>query len=359
MKKALGAGVIILIAVVIFNRNSSSSLDDYQAPTPSGTSTISTSSSLTAADLSFCDDTFAQSAGTLCAVQPSKTNSNILDVSYSTGKRGDPILGFGYHAIGFPDDVENIKGVWVHFTGAYGRAYDPRLDVYSTSVWLNEIMNEGYIVVQLGYDNRSSVNGDLCGKRNEGHDRDNCAGEVREAALTGLLETPFRSTDEQNSIDYRLASLFTYLQNNDVELPSTIDPENINWSALHISGHSQGGNQAYYIATQRPVAFACILAAGYDIADSVSPGSVNIADWFTAGNSATPLSNIGAMLTTSDDNYNTFYAGLTQAVGLSADEIIIADNTQYFDPEGKEINGHAGAVGDPSIAAKRAAACFK
>jgi hypothetical protein len=357
MKKiifAIGILIVLLITAFILHRYYKSQplprpVTGGEAPSVSAAVPISTT---------FCNDTLAVDSGTLCAIQPSLTDSHILDVSPATGAKGDESLGFGYHVLGIPDDLAHVKGIWVHFTGTYGRPYNQKTDAYDSSVWLSEIMGAGYIVIQLAYDNRFSVNGELCGSKTPGYHRDNCAGEVREIALSGKGTSPYRSTDEFNTIDYRLKTLFEYLTKQGVILPITIDPNNIDWSKLSISGHSQGANQAYYIAKERPVARVCILAGAYDTADTVNPGKLNIADWFTTGVSATPISRIGAFLTTTDDSFNAFKNGLTQAVGLPLDKIIIADHPKYYDKAGNEVNGHAGTQKDPSLKDLRAKACF-
>lgn len=356
MKKALIAGVgIALVAAVAFMA--------YRVnggPQPSAGETASVSAAAPF-DLSFCSDTMAVSAGTLCAIKPSATDSRIKDVYNAAGKPADQNLGFGYHVVAVPDDWQHAKGLWVHFTGSYGRPYDQRRDTYDSSVWLDELTAEGYVVIQVAYDNRFSINGELCGTRNLGHDRDNCAGEVREVALSGNATSPYRSTDAYNTIDYRLQSLLTYLKDKKVVLPGNIDPNRLDWSNVRISGHSQGGNQAYYVARKRPVAFVCILAAGYDTPDTVNPGSLAIADWFTAGTSATPLSRTAAVIAEADDSYQVFSLGLTKAVGLSFENGSIVKVTQrtFVDKNGETVNGHAGTHKDPSLKDARARACFR
>lgn len=311
-------------------------------------------------DLSFCDDILQTQHGTLCAIRPSATDARILDVYDDSGSLQDRALGFGYHLLALPDDWDQAKGLWIHFTGSYGRPYDQRKDAYESSVWLDELMGQGYIAIQLAYDNRFSVNGDLCGAQNPGRARDNCAGEVREIALSGEGASPYRSTDQYNTIDYRLEALVAYLEDTQgIQLSVGVSSDGIDWGTISVSGHSQGANQAYYIAKERAVAFACILAGGYDSADSVDPGPLAIADWFTTGASATPLSHIGALLTTTDDNYRAFHAGLTQAVGLSPDQIVIDNNAPYHDEVGQEIDGHAGTIKDPKLKTERAEACFR
>lgn len=358
MKKILKIFALVFLVVVvtlIIDRRTGKE-PGFQPPVGGEVPSVSQSVPL---DTSFCDDTLAVGAGTLCAVQPSKTGVGILDVAEATGARGDAILGFGYHVLGIPDDMSTVKGIWLHLSGSYARPYDQRLDAFSNSAWLAEVMDASYVVIQLAYDNRYSVNGDLCGPKSEGYNRNDCAGEVREIALSGEGVSPYRNTNKANTIDNRLMKLLVYLEETQgLDLSSDIDPANIDWEKITVSGHSQGANQAYYIAKQRTVASACILAGGYDIADTVKRGDLNIADWFLAGESKTPIARINAFLTTTDDTYQAFLAGLTKAIGLPMSQIIIAEEDTYTNETGKEISGHAGAINDPSLKAQRAQACF-
>ena len=311
-------------------------------------------------DTVFCEDTLATKSGTLCAVKPSKTDARITDVGETTGKIKFRKTGFGYHAVGIPDDLANAKGIWVHFTGSYGKPYNQNAGTFANSVWLDEVMEAGYVVVQLAYDNQYSVNYDLCGVKTDGYNRDNCAGEVREIGQTGQGESPYRSTDAFNTIDYRLEKLLAYLENTQgIDLPGTINPTNVDWGTLHLSGHSQGANQAYYIAKNRLVAGACIIAGGFDTGDTVNPGKINIADWFLKEGNKTPLSAVRAILATTDDSYQLFLTGLTKAIGLPSNQIIIVDKKVYTDEAGTEVKGHPGIIKDPSIKAERAEACFR
>lgn len=352
--KIFGLVFLVVIVTLIINRRTGKE-SGFQPLVGGETPSVSQSVPV---NTDFCDDTLAVEAGTLCAIQPSKTGSGILDIAEATGARRDAKLGFGYHVLGIPDDISKAKGVWVHLTGSYGRPYDQRLDIYSNKVWLDEIMDAGYVVIQLAYNNRYAINIDLCGPKSEGYNRNDCAGEVREINLSGEGTSPYRNTNQFNTIDHRLMKLLIYLEEEGLNLPGDIDPTNIDWEQIHISGHSQGANQAYYIAKHRTVASACILAGGYDIADTVQRGELSIADWFLVGGSMTPLSRITAFLTTTDDSYQSFLFGLTKAVGIPMDQIVIADKRTYTDQNGKELSGHAGTIKDPSLKAQRASACF-
>ena len=262
--------------------------------------------------------------------------------------------------MGVPNASTTTKGIWIHFSGSGGRGYDQKTDKYEDPLWLTELMGEGYVVLQIAYDNSISVNGGLCGPDTKGYTRDNCAGEVREIALTGKGTSPYRTTDIYNTIDYRLQALLIYLENKtNFELPGDINPQNIDWSKLSVSGSSQGAGQAYYIAKQRSVAYACLLSGGYDYPDTINPGNIDIADWFTTGTSMTPISKIGALIATTDERYENFLFGLTQVVGLPSTQVIVADEKKYTNINGEKTGGHTATSKAPSLKDKRAEACFK
>jgi hypothetical protein len=305
-------------------------------------------------DLSFCAATRTMSFGTLCAVQPSTIDSRTRDVYDPAGTLADRRLGFGYHVIAIPDNWSGATGTWIHFTGSFGRPYDTVDGEFATAVWLNELMEQGYAVIQLAYDNRFSINGDLCGPDDAGYSYDNCAGAAREENLSGTDVFPYRETDLYNSIDYRLQSLVAYLHDvQEITLPGGINPQALDWSQLKISGHSQGAGQSYYIARQRLVAFSCMLSGIYDSPDFVNPAPPSIAKWFKIGNSTTPVSQLGAFIATADDAYADFSTGL-QLIGVTPVE---TTQTTFFDENGVSINAHGGVLKDPSLKPQRAQAC--
>lgn len=337
--------------VVWWNIDYASACDGWAAE-----SLLSVMPEIPGVDLSFCDDTVSESAGALCAVQPSATDIRIKDVYNASGSQEDQTYGFGYHAVAIPKDWNNVKGLSIYLAGAYSQPYSFGSRYFYSSVWLDEQMAEGYAVIQLAYNNRYSVNEDLCGKSNSGYNRDNCAGEVREEMLTGTDVSPYIINDVYNGIDYRLQALLKYLAAHGVVFPD-VDPNNIDWSKIRISGHSQGANQSYYIARKRTVAFDCILSGGMDAQDAINPNKNGIADWFVTGTSLTPTQNLGALVATAEPHYTVFMNGL-QFIGLTSDQIVQATQTSFYDEYGQPIDPHAATVLDPSLAPLRAQACF-
>lgn len=319
-------------------------------------------------NLSFCTATQKTKFGTLCAIQPSKTDSRILDKS-ATGTLLQADKGFGYHVFAVPDNWSAAKGVWVHFTGSYGRPYDQTPQnaqsgaAFSDPLWIDEIMEKGYAVLQPAYDNQFTVGSDLCGRGTPGYSVDNCSGAVREMGLTGKGDGAGRRYDDQyNTIDYRLKKFVTYIEDvQKIQLPDTISSSTIDWSKLEVSGHSQGADQTYYIAKQRLIHSACILAGTFDGRDTAKNGfiSPDIADWFTITNTiATPKANIRAFMVEQDGGKYSFYSTLTKVVGLPTSQLIVASSSPYDNGSGKVLDPHAATIKDPSLRTLRAKACF-
>jgi hypothetical protein len=317
-------------------------------------------------NLSFCFATQKTAHGTLCAIQPSKIDSRTLDKA-ATGTITEADKGFGYHVFAVPDNWSGAKGVWVHFTGSYGRPYDQTSfrtqsgTVFSDPLFMDEIMEKGYTVLQPAYDNEFSV-GDLCGRATDGYNIDNCSGAVREMSLTGQGNGAGKRYDDQyNTIDYRLKKMVGYIEDvQKIQLPDTISSSSIDWSKLEVSGHSQGADQTFYIAKKRLVHSACILAGTYDNPDTVKPyGTKNVADWYTAtATIMTPKSSIRAVMTTTDPGYDSFYTTLTTVVDLPTTQIFVDTTSPYNDVAGNVLDGHAATIKDPSLKTIRANACF-
>ncbi|MEZ4400787.1 MAG: hypothetical protein R3B06_12250 [Kofleriaceae bacterium] len=306
--------------------------------------------------LGACAATAAVASGTLCALQPSVIDPATLDVA-GTASSADQAIGYGYHLVGLPTHPDPTKPLWIHFGGTYGRPYDQATGGMASELWLGELMAHGYTVVQVAYANRWSVN-DRCQAPNPGVDRDDCAGQIRDEVLTGIDRTPYQDTDVANSVDHRLAVLLAFVAANGVALPPGVDPASLDWSQVRVSGHSQGGNLAYFNARRRGVTFACMLASPYDVPDSVAPGPRPIADWFTAGTSLTPGAQLGQLITTEDPSATAFRAA-GSLIGVPAGQAIEVSRPPYHNPVGAEIDGHAAPLADPSLAADRAQACLR
>lgn len=308
--------------------------------------------------LATCVDTLELSTGILCALRPSELDPRTHDV-YGTDTAADAAIGFGYHVVGIPNAPAADAGLWVHFGGTYGRPYDPEQDAYASSLWLGELLGQGYLVVQPAYANRWSVNED-CQSPNPGFQRDDCAGEVREEVLTGVDHSPFRQVDLYDGVDHRLQMVLAHVDGrSDVALPPGLDPFAVDWSQIRVSGHSQGGNLAYYVARRRGVAFGCLLASPYDVPDAVDLQGLPIADWFKEGDSLTPASQVGQVFTSEDPNAGSF-RGAGLLIGLNpGEQSFEVSAPPYLNAAGEEVDGHAAPLAAPALAAARAAACSR
>ncbi|RYZ93193.1 MAG: hypothetical protein EOP06_01855 [Proteobacteria bacterium] len=267
-------------------------------------------------DLSFCSRAASLSAGRVCAIQPSSLDPTTRDVYDLAGSANDQNFGFGYHVLALPNRYKPSKGLWIHFTGTYGRPFNQSNGLFGNPEWLDEIMERGYIVLQIAYDNRFSIN-DTCASP-PGKNRNNCSGDARGEVLTGADLTPYRTTGSADSIRHRVLKLLQSLKARpNFPLPTEIDLSNFSWKNFVVSGHSQGGNQSYFIAKYYGVKFACMLGSPYDVDDSVNPGSPIIADWLRSPGALTASSAMGQFITLEDDSYNAF-SGAAAFIGLGA-----------------------------------------
>ena len=101
------------------------------------------------------------------------------------------------------------KGVYLHFTGSLGRAYNQASRNFLSQTLLDEAMEAGFITVQIAYHNRYAVNSSNECAGND--DVDNCAGLVRYEKITGEDVTSVVEVPPADSIVQRLIAVVTYL----------------------------------------------------------------------------------------------------------------------------------------------------
>lgn len=270
-------------------------------------------------------------------------------------------FGFGYHVVAVPKMVNKSKGIWVHFSGSFGRPYDQNKKTFPSKTWLAELLEQGYVVVQPAYDNNKSI-GETC--KNEGINDDDCSGKAFDEVKTGIDRSNYRQTDYYNGVLYRLESVLKFVAGKqDFPLPAELNPASLDLSKISLSGHSQGGNMAYHFAKYSLVKFACMLGAPFEPDDNINKGSDDIADWFRNGAAVTPTSRLGHLVTVEDTYYGLFrkgalFIGLTY--GVNAFE---TKQAPYYNSEGELMpdgNGaHGASVGDPKLKPLRASACFR
>ena len=308
---------------------------------------------------SICDASLALSSGLLCAIAPSRLDAGSRDV-YSNGTLADLRLGFGYHAIAFPPTGTDIKGVYIHLTGSYGRPYNQNTDDFGSGTFLEESLSSGYIVIQLAYNNRFSINFDECGADAATLSIDNCSGDVRMEKIVGVDLSAVTDTPLEDSIEFRLMKIVTYLESENVSFPFEIVSSGVvNWQLLRVGGHSQGATHALYLGKYFFASSVCILAGGYDIPDTVpSVPAENMADWLLDDSVILDIDKVRAVTAVDDDNYNSFIRAYVQLGMIKDIHYREFSGAPYFDASGGATSGHGAAIADPRYAGLRAEACF-
>ena len=308
---------------------------------------------------SICDTSMSANGGLICAIQPSRLDTNTRD-SYGNANAGDLLLGFGYHVVAFPPSTSDIKGVYVHLTGSYGRPYNQFSDVYGNAAFLDEAVAAGYITIQLAYHNRFSVNIDECGDvANLGVD--NCSGDVRMEKIVGTDVSSVVDVPIADSIEFRLETLVDYLETQGFEFPFDVVANGIiNWPSLSIGGHSQGATHALYLSKYFFAGHACLLAGGYDIPDTAPDiPAEGVADWLLDNSVAVDTANIRALVSVDDNSYDAFvraYGVLGMVQDVHYREI---SGAPYSEVGGTAISGHGAVLNDPRYTAQRLEACFR
>lgn len=168
----------------------------------------------------------AEAAGIVkLEVSPSSTDSNIRD----KGTR---------HFVYIDTSVRKRNQLFVFLpgTGAPARVY--------TKI-LKTAASQGYHAVGLIYENDKAVNYDICTPQNVKSDPD-CHRNVRLEILDGKNRSPLVNVNRANSIENRLIKLLKYLQQKqpDFKWDQFLSNDQLRWSSIALSGHSQGGGHA-------------------------------------------------------------------------------------------------------------------
>jgi len=125
--------------------------------------------------------------------------------------------------------------------------------------------NNGFHAIGLAYENDISVK-DLC----SGSTDPDCAGKVREERFSGQDVSTLVSVNAANGIQNRLTKAVVYLAQQHPQdgwgqfLDNSGD---ILWDRVRVSGHSQGGGMAGYIAKQKRVDRVCFFSSPGDVDD--------------------------------------------------------------------------------------------
>lgn len=197
------------------------------------------------------------------AVWPPATDAAI-DLVYPT-----PILGtqLDSHFVYINRNVtpKNRLLVFLPGTTAVPRYYRAILQVAADA---------GYHAIGLTYPNPVTV-ASLCGNNADA----NCIGNGRFEILDGTDRTPALNITRANSIENRLIKLLAFLQNQfPAENWGQFAPGgNINWGAISVAGHSQGGGHAAFIGKVRGV----LRAASFSAPSDFNVGTNSLPNWLS------------------------------------------------------------------------------
>ncbi len=222
-------------------------------------------------------------------ILPSETNSSIQ-------KWNEP------HYVSILDSTDQkTNTLWVFLPGTGATP-----DFYT--VLTNEAAKAGLHAVCLRYPNDRSINIQICP-----YDRDNdCHEKTRKEIVTGEDVSDNVDVNAENSIEGRIKSLLQYLRETypQEKWEQYLDSKDqIVWSKVVISGHSQGAGHALYIAKNHQV-HHCVSFAGVD----VRKGS--LASWLRNGTFLTPPEDFYLFWHKGDTMIAKHQPALMKAIGV-------------------------------------------
>ena len=181
--------------------------------------------------------------------------------------------------------------------------------------------NLGYHSVSIAYPNGFPTVAMLCANNSD----TNCYYHIRQEVCYGTDVSPDVSVDTLNSIVTRLTKTLEYLI---ITYPSQgwdqfMNNGNLVWDKIAVSGHSQGGGHALYLAKTQ----SCERMIMFSGADDYSDFYSHPANWIYYS-SITPIHKFFSFLHLNDDvwDYSKQYA-VAQATGMTAngDDSTIVD----------------------------------
>ncbi len=195
------------------------------------------------------------------------------------------------HLVAFNSTLAAKGKLFVHLVGSYGKPS-------SSHLLLQQAAANGYHAINLSYPNSWTV-AQLC-QRDPDQD---CTEKVRLEILDGTDRTNKVTINRANSIENRLIKLLVYLHkqkpNEGWDQYLENNGTQLKWSALTISGHSQGGGHAALIGKQHNVARVVMFGAPNDS----SPRSKGNAPWVSKP-SATPADRYYAFSHSQDPGFD-------------------------------------------------------
>jgi hypothetical protein len=186
------------------------------------------------------------------------------------------------------------------------RQYNPKLFLFlggsfgkpgQQNLFLKEVVNLGYIVIQLNYPNSWTI-ANLC----QNSSNYECHEKTRQAIIYGQKNSHNIIINRANSLENRLVKLLLFLSKNIPEinwLNYLNADETPRWILFVIAGHSQGGGHAAMIAKQNVVDRIIMFASPSDY----SKIQQDIAPWLSSP-SLTSTEKYYGFIHFQDQSYN-------------------------------------------------------
>lgn len=238
--------------------------------------------------VSISDGTDAQEPISLCReVLPNETNPAISQWNEA-------------HIVCTPPEA-NARGELFVFLPGTGATPD-----YYTYL-MQAAAEAGLHAIGLRYPNDRSANIQICPRDSD----PDCHEKLREEITQGHDVSKNVSVDEINSIEGRLLSALTYLESQSPEAgwAQFLDDGAIQWDAIVIAGHSQGGGHAVYLAYEHRVQHA-IAFAWVDVRKG------ELAPWLVNNPSQTPPEDYYLFWHEKDEVVAKYQAVLKTALGI-------------------------------------------
>ncbi len=209
------------------------------------------------------DFSFATS-NVVLEVKPSDTDSRIKEADTP-------------HLVVYDPSIKQGK-LLLFMPGTGGIALKGPKQLFQTAV------EQGYYVINLSYINRPAI-AQICKGANLEKDC-NCAEEFRTYRIYGTNNFPLIEDKPYDAIVNRLTKLLIYLEKNDPKgnWGEYLENGTPKWEQIALSGQSQGGGMAAFIAKEHLVARVIDFSGGWDFS-----AKDKIASWY-AKPSKTPAS---------------------------------------------------------------------
>ena len=199
---------------------------------------------------------------TVLDVIPSKTDSRISEANSP-------------HLVVYNPTIKQGK-LLLFMPGTGGVALRGPKDLFSTAV------KQGYYVINLSYINTPAIAQICKGETLEANS--NCASDFRMNRIYGSPDFPFTADESYDSIFNRFTKLLLYLSEHDKagNWGRYLENGSPKWDEIAVSGQSQGGGMAAFIAKQHRVGRVIDFSGGWDYS-----AKNKIAAWYS-NKSVTP-----------------------------------------------------------------------